>query len=64
MKQVSKADFFGPIFANRLDVHPRITNDRWPYRTDWQFHRKPGAPLYGKAIGKTDGTNDYFLVTP
>lgn len=65
MQQVTKARFYGAIFDGGLDVHPTITNDRYPYSSDWKFHRKPGTPLFGRTVDRIEGgqtVTDYFLV--
>ncbi len=63
MKQVTKEEFFAPIYADGLDVHPSIVT-KFPYTSVWRFHRRLGEPLYGKTVDKFDGgktTTDYFL---
>lgn len=54
MKEVSKAEFFAPIYANNLDVHPTIVSDRYPYTSEWRFPRRPGRPLYGKTVDRVE----------
>lgn len=55
MKQVSKGEFFAPIYARNLDVHPYIVNERHPYTEEWRFPRRPGRPLYGKTVDRIEG---------
>lgn len=64
MREVSKADFYKPIFEQRLDVQPRITSDRFPYTSLWEFHRSPGRPVYGKTVDRVEGgrvLTSYFV---
>lgn len=63
MHLVSKADFFKPIYDNGLDVHPSIVS-RFPYTSEWRFHRKLSAPLYGKTVDRLERgmiVTDYFV---
>lgn len=62
--QVSHDKFFERINSQKLDVQPRIVNDRYPYTASWDFHRLPGRPVYGKTVDRVEGgrtVTDYFL---
>ena len=63
MREVTKDEFFARLNAERRDVHPRIMNDRWPYQVEWEFHREPGRPLFGRSFGAEthDVPGRYFL---
>lgn len=65
LRQVTREDFFAPIYAKNLDVHPTIVTDRYPYASEWRLHRQIGTPLVGKTVGRLEGglaVQDYFLV--
>jgi len=59
MRQVSKEEFYKAV--GPLDVHPRITNSKWPYVSMWEFPRQPHRQPIGKSEGHTDGTHTYYL---
>jgi hypothetical protein len=64
MKEVSREEFFKPIYQHKLDVHPRITNDRHPYTSEWSFHNLTTRPVYGKTVDRVEGgvcKTSYFL---
>lgn len=60
MKKVSKEEFFAAIGPR--DVHPTITNDKYPYKADWKT--RIGRQVVGRSEGFVKdgvaGTN-YFL---
>jgi hypothetical protein len=61
MREVSKDEFFATV--GPLDVHPTIVT-RFPYTSEWRFHRQLGAPLFGKTVGRMDGATirtSYFI---
>jgi len=60
-RQVSKDEFYKPIFGKGLDVHPTIVTDKWPYTSEWTFHHITGRPVYGRTVGRADGGTDYFV---
>lgn len=63
MRQVTREEFFAPIYAEGLDVHPTIIS-RFPYSSEWRFPRKLGEPLYGKTvetIEKAEIITAYFI---
>lgn len=63
MKQVTKDEFFAAIRARELDVHPTIVTSKYPYTSDWTFHRQ-GGRLYGRSVGRMEGgceVTDYFI---
>jgi hypothetical protein len=49
LHEVTRDEFLATIFADGLDVHPTIVS-RFPYTSEWRFHRQLGAPLYGMTI--------------
>jgi hypothetical protein len=60
MIQVTKEKFFAVIGPR--DVHPWISNNRYPYTKDWFL--QPGRSLIGKSVGRTERGEhftDYFL---
>ncbi len=64
MRIVTKDEFFAPIYRDKLDVHPRIINSRFPYTSMWEFHRLHGQPLYGKTVDSTEAgriNTTYYL---
>lgn len=64
MRQVSKEEFFKPIYDKGLDVHPTIVSSSFPYTSEFRFHRQPGTPVYGKIVDRRDGgrtISDYFV---
>lgn len=65
MRQVSKEEFFKPIYDKGLDVHPSIVT-KYPYTSIWNFHRKFGEPAYGKTVDRVERGllhTDYFVAT-
>ena len=63
MKPVSKEEFFKPIFADGLDVHPSIVS-AFPYTSVWEFHRMLRKTAYGKTVDRIEGgkiVTDYFI---
>lgn len=61
MQPVSRDEFYQAVNALTRDVQPRITNDRWPYTSIWEFHKESGRPVFGKSVGRRDCGHDYFL---
>lgn len=64
MMKVTKEEFYGPIFRNRLNVHPRIVNDKWPYTSIFMWLSNPNREPYGKIVGRREGAfevKDYFV---
>lgn len=61
MRLVTKDEFYGPIYARNLNVHPSIVNDRPPYTSVFRYLNNPHAPPFGKVVGLPDGTNEYYL---
>lgn len=61
MKQVSRNEFFAAVAASTRDIHPSIVSAKYPYTSEWKFHRELGQPLFGKSVGRKDGGHDYFL---
>lgn len=64
MRPVSRDEFFARLYAEKQDIHPRITNDRYPYSSDWNYQRRPGAPPFGRTIGRVEHgitVKSYFL---
>lgn len=67
MRQVSKEEFYGPIWKDRLNVHPSIVNDRYPYTSEWRYLNDPMRRIYGRVVGRMEGglsVKDYYLTTP
>lgn len=64
MRPVTREEFFGPIYARKLDVHPSIQPGPWPYTSIWRFPRNPGSRPYGKSVGRVNGGYDYYLAEP
>jgi hypothetical protein len=63
MIEVTKEEFFKPIFSRKLDVHPSIKTG-WPYTSDWEFHNQIGRPVYGKTVLREEGgqiLTSYFI---
>jgi hypothetical protein len=65
MKPVDRNQFFSEI--NRLstagiNIHPRIVNDRWPYRSEWRT-LDTSRRLIGVSQGEatSPGATAYFL---
>jgi hypothetical protein len=59
MRPVSRNEFYercGP-----LNVHPSIITDKWPYTSIWKL---PNRDVFGKSVGKPDGTSEYFINDP
>ena len=64
LRQVTREEFFAPIYAKGLDVHPSIVTAHYPYTSEWRFHRQFGTPLFGKTVGRIEGglaVKDYYL---
>lgn len=64
MRQVTKEEFYGPIYRDRLNVHPRIVTGRYPYTTDFIWLSNPHRVPYGRIVGRIEcGTvvKDYYL---
>lgn len=61
MRSVSKDEFYGPIYAKGLNVHPSIVNGKWPYTSVFRFLNNPHAVPYGKVVGLPDGSKEYYL---
>jgi len=58
MRQVTKDDFYAAM--GPLNVHPTITNDKWPYTSDWMV----GRVVVGRTVGRLEGPferKDYYL---
>ena len=65
MKPVNRDQFFSEInrlSAAGINIHPRIVNDRWPYRSEWRT-QDSSRRLVGVSQEKAtpQGTCDYFL---
>lgn len=63
MRKVTKEQFFAPIYAKNLDVHPRIVTS-FPYTSSWEFHRQTDRAVYGKTVDNVDRgriNTEYFL---
>lgn len=64
MKQVTKEEFYEPINRDRLNLHPRIINDKWPYTSVFMWvgipHREPYGKVVGRAVGDME-VKDYFV---
>lgn len=63
MKQVSKEEFFAPIFRDALNVHPTpvgACDDIRGYRSLWRF---PNGDIYGQTYGGngTGQGREYYL---
>lgn len=56
MREVTKEQFYEPIYDKRLNVHPHIQPGPFPYKTIWKYQ----GTLEGKIYGRSDGTK-YFL---
>lgn len=64
MRQVSQDEFFKPIYDKGLDVHPSILPGRFPYTSEFRFHRQHNTPIYGKIVDRVEGgrtISDYFI---
>lgn len=64
MKKVTKDEFYGPIFRDRLNVHPRIVNDQYPYTSVFMWPANPHRDPYGKIVGRIEGGlefKDYYV---
>lgn len=61
LRKVTKDEFFKAINADKLDVHPTIITDKYPYTSEWRFPRNPGRQVYGRTVGQPNGGNEYFL---
>lgn len=62
MRPVSKEEFFDVI--GPMNVIPRITNNHYPYTSDWCRQDKPGNPVVGKSVGRLENqihVTDYYL---
>ncbi len=59
LKEVTKDEFYGIIFRDRLNVHPRSA----PHASYWEF---PNRQLFGKSTPgwKCEGQPGYFIETP
>lgn len=65
MTMVGKEEFFRRIRDERLDVHPRIIT-RFPYTSNWEFHRMPSRPLFGATVDRVEGgkiVTEYFVAS-
>jgi hypothetical protein len=60
LQKVSHQQFFSDIYTNNLDVHPTIVT-RFPYTSEWKFHRRLGQPLYGKTVETVKGGRSISL---
>jgi hypothetical protein len=63
MIAVSKDEFYRRIYEGGLDVHPSIVT-RFPFTSDWKFHRRLGQPLFGRSVQRVEGgriETDYFV---
>jgi len=61
LRPVTKDQFFAPIYRDKLDVHPSIVTN-FPYTSEWRFHRRLGAPLYGKTVDDGGITATVYLL--
>jgi len=58
MLQVTKDQFYATV--GPLNATSAITNDKWPYTSDFTIHRE----LVGRVIGRLEGpfeVKDYYL---
>jgi hypothetical protein len=65
MKPVDHNQFFSEInrlSAAGINIHPRIVNDRWPYRSEWRT-LDGSRRLIGISQGEATppGATAYFL---
>lgn len=64
MRQVTKEEFYGPIFRDRLNVHPRIVTNKYPYTSDFIWLSAPHRAPYGRVVGRMEKGSefkDYFI---
>jgi hypothetical protein len=66
MFSVSRSQFFSEInrlSAAGINIHPRIVNDRWPYRSEWRT-QDSSRRLVGVSQERItpSGVSDYFLL--
>lgn len=64
MREVSREEFFEPIMRDRLDLHPRIINDSYPYTSEYCWRTNPNKQPYGRVVGSIDGgieVKHYFI---
>ena len=64
MRQVSKEEFYGPIYEGRLNLHPSIVNDKFPYTSVFKWLVAPWREPYGKIVDRVEGgsvVRDYFV---
>lgn len=63
VRQTSKKGFFEPIYAKKLNVHPRIVS-QFPYTCEWRFIGQFNSPVYGKTVDRIERgvvVTDYFV---
>jgi len=63
VRTVSKEEFYEPIFRDRLNVHPRIVTDKWPYTSVFIWPSQPHKEAYGKVVGLANGGSEYYIAT-
>lgn len=66
MREVSKDEFWAAVMATALNIHPRITNDRWPYVSDWEV-QSTGRALFGRSTSDdslSGGATAQYWLTP
>jgi hypothetical protein len=64
LRKVTRDEFFRTLNSQTRDVHPTITNDRYPYTSDWRFHREASRGLFGRSVGRYEGPqvrHDFYL---
>ena len=63
MRQVAKGEFYGPIYADRLNVSPHIQSGPYPYTSIWKYVQQPWR-TYGKTVDQIERgvvTKSYYV---
>jgi len=64
MREVSKKDFYGPIYEKGLNVHPHIQSGQFPYTTIWKYLGTLQGKKYGMVVDRDisgEIVSAYFL---
>jgi len=64
MRRVTREEFYEPINRDRLNLHPRIMNDKFPYTSVFMWPSSPHREPYGKIVGRIESgleVKDYFV---
>lgn len=64
MREVSKEEFYAPIYGRRLNVSPYIQPTPFPYTSIWKYQGALHGRVYGKTVDRVERglvATSYFL---